>query len=526
MQLSQPIFKKWAPEWLIRATLFAVLLPSYMVLGLYASNATAAAGYYGIEPADVQFSILVYYAGLVAFFPFEPRISSYLLSRQYFLLSIFLLLLLTWLCTLVRSLPLFLLIRFVQGVVGATVGSPCLTLIFSRLDTARARAFGYSVFYAALLSAGPFTTAVASLALDNFDFPAVYHLYILLQLPGAVLLVAMLNNVRLKRRIPLYQLEWPSFVLFAGTLLPLSYVVSYGQQRYWLEDPVIRGALLLSAALGTLFVLRQRRLKRPYLNLAVLGYRNFRLGLLLFFVFYLARGTTGMATAYFVGVLRFDAWHVAALQLATLAGIALAMSVTVRFVLVNFPLRPVWLVGFGCLLAYHVWMYFLFGPGQGPGSFVGPLFVQGLGVGTLMVPITVFALSALPATISLSGSYTAVTVRFLGFITSLGLVNFFQLYWRTESLARFAQDVLPGTGPLTARLQGAQQTLLGHGLPPDAAQRAAVRLLASALETQSQLRYSMSYYALVSIGLAVVLLLIIVLPAVQQRVLSFRQRPL
>ena len=526
MQPSQLIFKKWAPEWLIRGTLFAVLLPSYMLLGLYAGSGTAAAGYYGIEPADVQFSILVYYAGLVAFFPFDPRISSYLVSRQQLAISVCLLFLLTWLVSLVREPHLFLVIRFVQGVVGATVGSPCLTLIFSRLDTTRARAFGYSVFYGALLASGPFTTALITLVLDNYDFPAVFHFYILLQLPGALLLVAMLNNVRLKRRIPLYQLEWPSFVLFAATLVLLGYLAAYGQQQYWLEDPTMRLALGLCLVFATLFVLRQRQLKRPYLNLSVLGYRNFRLGLMLFFLFYLARGTTGIASAYFIGVLRFDAWHVAALQLPTLAGIALAMSLVVRFVLLSYPLRPLWLVGFGCLLAYHVWMYFLFGPGRGAEDFVGPLFVQGLGVGTLMVPITVFGLSDLPATISQSGSYVAVTTRYFGFIASITLVNFFQLYWRTDNLSRLAQELVPGNSLLTSRLQGYQQTLVGRGLPLQSAQRLATRLLENSLEVQSQLRYAMSYYGMISVGLLVLLLAIIILPPVHQKVLSFRQRPL
>jgi DHA2 family multidrug resistance protein len=526
MEPSQPIFKKWAPEWLIRATLFSVLLPSYMLLGLYAGSGTAAAGYYGIEPSDVQFSILAYYAGLVAFFPFDPRISSYLLSRQYLLISIFLLFLLTTLCMFVRELHLFLVIRFVQGVVGATVGSPCLTLIFSRLETNRARAFGYSVFYAALLASGPFTTAVISLVLDNFDFPAAYYCYILLQLPGALLLVSMLNNVRLKKRIPLYQLEWPSFVLLAATLLLLGYLAAYGQEYYWLQDNSIRLALAGSLVFGTLFVLRQRRLKRPYLNLSVLGFRNFRIGLLLFFCYYLCRGTTGIASAYFVGVLRFDVWHVAALQVATLVGIGVSMSIVVRFVLLNYPLRPIWLVGFGFLLIYHVWMYFLFGPSQGAEAFVGPMFVQGLGVGTLMVPITVFALSSLPAAISLSGSYAAVTMRYLGFIASIALVNFFQLYWRTENITRFAQETLPGTSFLTARLQAYQQTLVSKGMAVQSAQRVAVRLLENSIETQSQLRYSMSYYGMISVGITVLLLVMIFLPPVKQKVLSFRQRPL
>ena len=60
----RPVFVQFA---------FDRLLPSFAPLGLYASYSTYAAGYYGIEPADVQFSILAYYSGLVSFFPFDPR---------------------------------------------------------------------------------------------------------------------------------------------------------------------------------------------------------------------------------------------------------------------------------------------------------------------------------------------------------------------------------------------------------------------------------------------------------------------
>jgi DHA2 family multidrug resistance protein len=526
MEEPQPIFKKWAPEWFVRVVLFMALLPSFAPLGLYASFSTYAAGYYGIEPADVQFSILAYYAGLVSFFPFDPRLSSYLLSRQYFILSVSLLVFVTWLCSLVHELPIFLFLRFVQGVIGATVGSPCLTLIFSRLDTSRARAMGYTVFYGALLTAGPVSTAIAGPVLEYFTFPTLYQIYILIQLPGALLLILILNNVRLKKRIPLYQLEWPSFLFFAVTLLALGYLVSYGQKLYWLEDDTIRLALVAALVFGTCFVLRQLHLKRPYINLSVLSYRNFRIGLGLFLLFYLFRGTTGIATAYFAGVLRMDGWHLAALQVPTLLGIAIGMSLTVRFVLLNYPLRPIWLLGFTLLLVYHVWMYFLFGPSQGPAVFVMPLFLQGLGVGTLMVPITVFTLSSLPPAISLSGSYTAVTARYLGFISSIALVNFFQLYWRTENINRLAQEVLPGTNQLATRLQGYQQSLHSKGMDLGSAQRVATRLLANSVETQSQLRYSMSYYGMVSVAILLLLLLIVVLPPVRQKVLTFRQRPL
>ena len=85
---------------------------------------------------------------------------------------------------------------------------------------------------------------------------------------------------------------------------------------------------------------------------------------------------------------------------------------------------------------------------------------------------------------------------------------------------------MPGTSQLGARLQGYQQTLVSKGLALPSAQRVATRLLENSLEAQSQLRYAMSYYGMVSVGLLVLLLALIILPPVHQRLVSFRQRPL
>jgi len=526
MQVDLPVFKAWAPEWLIRAVLFLALVPTFILLALYASSTAELAGYYGVEPTDVQFSLLVYYANFVAFFPFDPRLSGYLLSRQYFVISVFVLILTVWLTTLVHDFRLFLALRFVQGIIASTVGSPLLTLIFSRLESNRARAMGYSVFYGALLVSGPLSTMLSWSVLEVYDVPALFHAFILVQLPGALLLVLILNKVRLKHRLPLKDLEWPSWLLFAALLTSLGYVTAYGEQLYWLESPQIRWALLVALVSAGGFAVRQLHVKRPYIDLRIFRYRNFCIGACLFVLFYLFRGTLGIASGYFATVLRVEAREMAVLQLATLAGTALGVSVVVRFLLLDTPVRRIWLVGFGLLLVYHVWMYFLFGPGQRPAAFLLPLFVQGLGVGTLMVPLALFTLSALPPSVGTAGSFAAVTFRYFGFIGSMLLVSVMQPYWRTAQLASLRADLLPGTSLVTARLQGAQQALQSHGLPAETAQRGAVRLLAAALDAQAQLRYCQNYYALAAAGLLALLLALLILPPLHRQVLSFRQQPL
>ncbi|HEY9256392.1 MAG TPA: hypothetical protein VIP81_00365, partial [Chitinophaga sp.] len=67
MGQGKPIFRSWVPEWLIRLTILLVLFPTVMLFALSTANVNAATGFYGAEPQDIQFSMLVYYASLVAF---------------------------------------------------------------------------------------------------------------------------------------------------------------------------------------------------------------------------------------------------------------------------------------------------------------------------------------------------------------------------------------------------------------------------------------------------------------------------
>jgi MFS transporter, DHA2 family, multidrug resistance protein len=524
--MPPPVFKAWVPEWGIRAVLFWALLPPFLLLGLYAGSGAEVAAYYGVEPGDVQFSILLYFAGLVAFLPFDPHLGSYLRLRDYYVVSVFLLLVLVGLAGWVRDFRLLLVLRFLQGTVASTLVTPLLSLIFSRLHSTRARAMGYAVFYGGLLASAPLATMLSWAVLDRYPVPALFHACLLLVLPGALLLLLILSGVRTRRRMPLTQLEWPSWVLLSTMLMGLAYLAAYGQQLYWLESPAIWLALGLAVVGGAAFGWRQGHLKRPYINFGVFRYRKFRVGLALFCVFYFFRGTTSIASAYFTGVLHVDARQMVLLQAATLAGIALGVSVVVRFVLLGTPLRWLLAVGFGLLLTHHVWMYLLFGPAQQLAVFWLPMLLQGVAVGFVMVPLALFTMGALPPQLTAAGTFAAVAFRHVGFVGSLALTSVLQPYWRTAQFDRFRADLLPGASAATGRVLGLQQTLQGQGLALETAQRGAASLLARTLETQTLLRYCLNYFGLVSLGIMALLVLLLVLPPLHRQVVSFRQRPL
>ena len=93
-----PVFKPWVPEWMIRGAIFIVILPCLLLFGLSTANANAAAGFYGIEPADVQYSMILFYAAVASFFALERRFFVYIATKEYFLVGIILQMVTSYIC--------------------------------------------------------------------------------------------------------------------------------------------------------------------------------------------------------------------------------------------------------------------------------------------------------------------------------------------------------------------------------------------------------------------------------------------
>jgi len=56
-----PIFRRWVPGWAIKIILFSLILPTLVLFFLPFANINAAAGYYGSEPADIQFAVALFW---------------------------------------------------------------------------------------------------------------------------------------------------------------------------------------------------------------------------------------------------------------------------------------------------------------------------------------------------------------------------------------------------------------------------------------------------------------------------------
>lgn len=519
-----PVFRPWVPEWAIRFALLLVVLPGLILFVLSISNVNAAAGYYGISPNDVQYSCIIFYSAMASFVVLEGRFFKYIASKEYFIICVLLLMGTCYLCYLIRSFTLLLIVRYIQGLLTCGTLSITLTLMFSRLHSERAREIGYSVVYCILLSAIPFSTAVTSPIIDAFNFNVLYKVALYSYLPGAVLMFIFMNNIRFNRKLPLYQLDWPSFLIYTTGFSLAGYLAVYGQQYDWFDDGRILSAALLVAVLVVVFIVRQRSSKRPYIYLQAFKNRNFVLGAVLLYILYIARGAFGITTSFMGTVLGLDPIHIGYLMLYNIIAIVIAVLISSRLMLRKTPIRLILIYGFTTLLVFHVLMCFIFTSQADESDLIIPVVLQGLGVGMLMAPIILFLVSSAPAKYGNTGSAVGIFIRFSGFCSSIALTNYFQLYRQNEHMNRF-QEQLSGLNPVAEqKLSLLKQGMIGKGIAPDQATKIANVLFNKSVSLQAQLRFAMDYYQLISWLLLSLLLVIILFPSISRTLINLRTK--
>jgi MFS family permease len=524
--MDQKFFKNWAPEWLIRLTIFLVLFPVLLIFAIYFSNVPETSGYYGIEPADVQFSVVLMYAALVSFFPVDDRFFKFMKPKPYFIIAILINTVTCYVCAVTRDLGVLMACRFIQGLSCSMVCNFSLNLIFHRLPQQRARALGYGVFYGMLQAAIPVCAIICSWILYRYEFNKLFYLLIFMQIPGVILMLLIVNNIRIKKKFPLYQLDWMSYLFYAFMFCAVGYILVYGQQLNWFADQKIK---LLSSGIiisGCLFSYRQLHLKRPLIQLRLFRIANVRNGLLLLALYYTCKGTTGFTYVFAQQILGLDPIHLVPLWGINIGGVVLGMILSVRFVLTGTEGRLLWITGFLSLLIFHLLMYFLFSAHADTMQLYLPLFIQGFGTGWLMVPLVVFMVSAAPLSMVGSTPFIGIASRFLGLSVGIAMTNYFQLYYKSVHFNDFRQYVTILNPLYAEKLDHLQYGISYSGNSTGNLQGAATVLFNKSIADQVFLRSAMDYYSLMIFMIGIIIVLILFLPGVKQVLLVFRNKVL
>jgi len=506
------LYKKWVPKWAVRICIFMLLVPNLLLFTLSTASINAACGFYGIDPNDANYTLIILYAALVSYFPLERRFSSYLVTKDYMLIALILEVVTAYGGYCATTLGTLLFFRFLQGIANLSLVAICISLIFNHLKTERAREIGYSVVYCILLCISPVTTMVTAPFLDSLNYNDLYLLVTYAFIPGGIFAMIILNRHRLNRKIPLYQLDWQSFVIYAAALFSLTYALVYGQQLNWFSDKRITFALIIFVVALSVYLIRQRHLKRPYLNLEIYKYPAYRTGIALIIILYLARGAFSFTTLFFTQVLKMDPMHLGNILIFNVIGAIAGTLISSRMMIFKRSFYLIWMLGFSVLLLHYTWMIFLFSPQANVAVYYLPLLVQGMGTGILLTPIIVFMVTSVPMNLGATAGATAVSMRLLGTTISMALINYFQLYDTGLHIDRFEHQLSFMDPAAIGRLQIYTHVFARHGSDTNSSRIGATHLLKNLLDQQALLKTAIDYYTLTSVLIFLTLIALAILP--------------
>ncbi len=508
--IHEPLFRNWLPAWFITTALILCIIPSVMLLGLFNSNVAFASSFLDVEAEDLQFLFLITYGTLAATMLIENRFFHYFPTRNYMVLFICGNIVVLFITTQVHNYYLLTFLRFLQGVFMVVGPSAFLQLLFVRIKHRSARLIGYSVYYAALLMSGTFTLHLVTWALDRYGWQEM--LYATMAIYIAVLFIVLLvfNPHRHLPRYPLYQIDFTGFLFLMVTLLSGSFVLVYGRKLYWFQSVHINIALVVFLFSSGLFIARQLTVKRPLYHFEVLKFGNFRIGILLFIVFYILRAGLNNVYATMYAVWHWEFAYIVQVQYINVAGIALAILTSSYLLYREVAIKYLLAIGFTVLAVQFAWFTLLFNSDCSIQQLAVPLFLQGFGTGFIFTPLVIFIVSSVPQHLASMASVSALASRFWATGIGFAIVQNAQYILQRKHYLWLQQYLTPDSYLWATRYDNTVNTFTAKGYPVVQAGQVAVKQLNAAVEAQSFLLSNMEIYtAMAAVALAVALLLML-----------------
>jgi len=518
-----PVFRPWVSEWMARAVIFAILMTCLFSFAFYGSP-VAAMGFYGIASTDVQYAMVVIYGSTVAFLALDFRIVKYFAPRKYLMIALAVNATCSIICFHFKNWTLFVICQFVQGITCALMSGIVLQLTFPRLQSTRARVIAYSLLYGSIQISVQVYSIYASVVLHFYDFNWVFYgLDIMLIILTFIVLLTMNGKARFTKKIPLYQVDWLGYSFYVSFILISGYILIYGRQLGWFDCPFIVRLCFINLLILMLFVIRELKLKRPLINLQIFKVKNFVIGLLLLFTFYIFKGSTGLAYAYLEVILGNDPLSTIPIWIAVIAGTVISMFVTSRFVLIGYNLIRIIIAGFGFMALYYAYMI-LFISVQGETiDFILPMFIYGAATGVLFVPIVLFTTSAAPPEIAVNASLIGIFARFTGFTASLVLNTELQLFFKSAVREKVRETVVEINLQLPVVLMDIQNKYMNAGNDIYTAKGVSGAYFNRLVGQQIMARTIQDYYNLMLAGVVCVIVMLLLVPQIQYVVLRLRR---
>ncbi|MFV5699766.1 MFS transporter [Flavobacterium sp. ZT3R17] len=423
MELND-LFYKWVPVYVRLPMLFLLLFVILVGNGVFLGNTTDMFSSLGEYPEPYIQASNALYIGMGLGLMFEMRLKQRFSNKELLLYGLSMMLLMNILCattdnpTLTVVACLFLGLSKIAALVEVYV--IWLYIWSKKLDSSRFYPFVYCTALCGLFLITWFTTKLAY----NYNWRYAYIWILILILICLLVTLVLVENHKLKKKIPLYQVDWIGLLLLTSSLMLYDYALVYGKVENWFDSKKIIASLFATVLTLLLFVKLELSIKRPLFDLNLFKINSFRHGLFYFLLLGIFVPST-FQSAFSVSILHYEMILNTALNLYMIPGIIVGSVLCYFWYWKKYDAELLIFTGFLAFVIYHGIMYNSFSVDFNSKDFILPLFIKGFAMAILYIAIGLYATNKLGIGVTLSAGGIMILIRsFLGSGTFSAIYNY------------------------------------------------------------------------------------------------------
>lgn len=349
-------------------------------------------GNLGSTLEDTTWVITSYAIANVIIIPLTSFLTIKLGRRNYYIGSIILFVICSFMCGSSTSIWMLVFFRFLQGLGGGALLSVSQAIIFELFPKEKQGAasalFGIGVFIGPTI--GP---TLGGFITENYSWPLIFYINIPIGIMAATSCYFLLTEPLIKSKVQ--RVDWTGIALLAIGIAALQTVLERGQTEDWFATGYITLLTITSVASLTAFILWELHVDNPVVNLRVFKSKTLAIAAVLTFITGIGMFTSVFLTPVIAQrLLGFTPTQTGLLLLPGAIIALLGLMISGKLLQNGVSPLAIITVGFFCFI-YFNWNMSHMNLDTSAYAITINLIFRALGMALLTVPLTMLAVSSL-----------------------------------------------------------------------------------------------------------------------------------
>lgn len=442
-------------------------------------------GSLGATLTDVAWVITAYAIANVIVIPMTSWLSQQFGRRNYFVASIIIFTVCSFLCGNATNIWELVAFRFVQGMGGGALLVTAQTIITESYPVAK-RGMAQAIYGMGVIVGPTLGPPLGGYLVDTYSWPYIFYINIPLGIIATILAISFVRSPKYGEKLKANQVDWWGIILLTSFIGSLQFVLEHGQQDDWFNDSLIVTLSVVTVLGLVLFIWRELTYKHPIVNLSVLKDGNLRIGTIMCFILgFGLYGSTLIIPIYTQSILGWTAMDAGLLLIPGSITTAIMMPFVGNMIQKGVPQGYMVGVGFLVFFFFTLLMHNRMTPDTGAEHLFWPLILRGIGLGLLFVPITTLSLSTLKGKQIGEGAAFTGMMRQLGGSFGIAIITTFITRLSQEHRVNLLTNLDPAKYDVQQRLAGMQRAFMAKGFTADEALKKAYQAIDLSVLKQS-----------------------------------------